>query len=114
MKSITRYAHTHLNARISVAFASEEGIEMLKEVHNKLYLIYDELQRMEYEGGIPLTQEQNMKIYSYLTVCRNIGEVLSDAQEELERQKTAKPKIIMDNILRCYNRFRKQNKNSLH
>lgn len=59
-----------------INLSADSAINILNEMQQELYLEGDELQRMEDEGGKPLTKEQGWRVDIYFNVSCRIRKIL--------------------------------------
>lgn len=72
MRNIIKYS----NGQHAPLSACDAGLGMLSHTEEKLHLAYNELLRMEDEGGIPLSGEQNAKVNAYFKASKRIKKLL--------------------------------------
>ncbi len=80
MENIVKYANSHQNNQLAILSASEVGIDVLKNMQERLHFAGDELLRMEDEGGTPLNEKQTAKVNTYFNVTQRIKKLLLIAQ----------------------------------
>ncbi len=63
------------------------GLELLEDMKNRLSLEGREMQRMEYEGGLPLKPAQKAKANACLKASQRIKTVLRAAYKKMRSMK---------------------------
>ncbi len=80
-----------MRARSDVVQTSDvanDGIELLEDMKDRLSLEGRELQRMEYEGGLPLRPAQKAKANACLKASQNIKTLLQATTRRLRSKKS--------------------------
>jgi hypothetical protein len=76
MKNLKNYVNSRRNSQLSAISQSESGAQALQGMQEKLHLAGDELQRMEDEGGNPLTDKQAERVDSFFTASNRLKKAL--------------------------------------
>lgn len=76
MQSITHYLSMRKRKQLATVSATRLGSALLTKMQLKLRLAGEELQRMEDEGGIPLSNAQNLEAASYLRASTRLKTII--------------------------------------
>lgn len=85
MQNIIRYANGHHDTQLIVLSVSEAGVGVLNDMLKKLHGAGTELQRLEDESGIPLSDGHAANVDAYFTLEDRIQKVLLLAPHMLHR-----------------------------
>jgi hypothetical protein len=80
MKNIIQYLSACKSKQLAILSATPIGSTFLKKMQLNLCLAGEELQRMEDEGGIPLSNQQNVKVAEYLRASAYLKTILHSPQ----------------------------------